>query len=491
MDASYDGSFGSLSAGGKGPGEGDFGGLKNGGANDSGEIKIERSRDANTANNAGANAGGNAEKIELKNEPNSATGREEVYLHETAAKVPAENKAADAGAGNTAAPVALVASAEKAAAPAASAVTVAPAENAAAESAAVSATPAIPVEKMPASAENAAASTASAAPAGNAPTSTPAMMGGMSNGMFGRMNSGMANGVNRNGANRNATIVSVGTGGVNLPNAEQKKPKKGLIIGVIVVLLLAAVGAFVAMNLSGRRGDSDQVVTYEPLRESFNSYMNYVLYGEDSEEDIDLNTIGGIEPYFLEVKKSGEGKEEYLAKAEEKYTAFMKSYYKDVVIDDEDDVDEKEEDEEEDDEPNKEETSELSVYFQDYVAVGMSSSELVKKYLELGYDETVKLVEESYKTDNTNQLFLEYVNADKERNLLELKIVAQTNGASCIGDDTLIVDCYDISDDLRKQYEELWMKSYRYSSSLKENAINTLENIYGEINITSEGKDEE
>ena len=106
-------------------------------------------------------------------------------------------------------------------------------------------------------------------------------------------------------------IVSGGDGAVSRPDAGKKKRTWAIIAGVGFLILAVALAVVAVVINGGRREVSGNI------RETFNRYANYVLYGNDSMEDVadydeEKSTV-------LEAKITDSN---YLNEAVDLYTAF-------------------------------------------------------------------------------------------------------------------------------------------------------------------------
>lgn len=401
MDASYDGSFGSFSAGGKNPGEGIFGETKNGANGGAGNSVVSEG------------AGAPANNVATNNTAPNNTVPNNTVPNNVAANYAANNAAANNMASNNTIP-----------------------NNVAAN--------------------NMAANNAMGYPAG-AMMNNGAMSGGMVNGMNRGMPSGMGN---------NGVLVSVGAGGINLSNAEEKKPKKGLIIGIIVAVVLVIVGVLVAMTtLGGKKGDGGGGQSVQPgtLKEKFNSYINYVWYGEDSDADIDRNSIFGTDPYFLKVQKTREGVDEYLAKADEKLNIFADDYYKTDY---------------------EELLGGMKAYFQDYVGVPeLTVEQIAKMYLASGQVVVEDYIERFYSSDNEsmNRNIIEFVDLKKKEAGVRLEMVIQIDKQGCISNGEMIARCYNMSEDISEKFFSITEDISTVSEKIINDGTRIFSSVYSEV----------
>lgn len=124
-------------------------------------------------------------------------------------------------------------------------------------------------------------------------------------------------------------------GGAALGGAKPKtgSTKKPLIFALIGVTVVAATGLIAILAL---KPNEKMASSGDPLRDKFNLFANYVLYGEESTADIkDENYEIGNTYYLGELKyKDGnenekrQALEQYFIKASEKFSSFYDEYQK-------------------------------------------------------------------------------------------------------------------------------------------------------------------
>lgn len=122
------------------------------------------------------------------------------------------------------------------------------------------------------------------------------------------------------GMTPNQPIVS-GGGDVVLNNSGDQKSKKGLkwAIGIIVgVLILAGIGVGVMFALKIKKTDRDY----------FNEFANYLLYGEESDKDIEGDYVWGYRYYAVSLDvMSSDSYADYLENLKLKYDILYESSY--------------------------------------------------------------------------------------------------------------------------------------------------------------------
>ena len=466
MDASYDGSFGSFSAGGKDPGGEVFDGVKN---DANSEIKLEQSAgDLNNTDLAVDHSKAAEKAINIEPVDNTTADAKAAEI------VLTDNKPSDV---NVVEPDDTVNSSDTV-----GSVDVANSDGPVlANDETVSITPAnnmmnneiannpVVDSGMMVNSPAVNGNINNAGMVGSGTVSGSSMMSGGVDSVN-MVNSGIANRDAMSNANRNNPIVSVSAGGIDLPNAaEAKKSKRGLIIGVVVVAILALVGAIVGISFVGK-GGGGQVVATKPLKEAFNSYINYVWYGKDSDEDFDINTLDEVSPYFLNVKSDGVEVDSYVIKANEKYEAFETVYHKDNF--------------------GSEEISALSDYYQDYVALPkINTEDIVKEYVSNGYEAAVSYIDKTYSVSDNNLSVITYnylLSLDRGARII-LDIAVQARSQGCVNDNQIDYACFALPDVLRNKLDAAILESSDMESMLASTASLTLDNIYREIYVDNSG----
>ncbi len=120
--------------------------------------------------------------------------------------------------------------------------------------------------------------------------------------------------------------ISSGAGDIVLDNGTKKKSRKGLIV-LIVILMVVAIAGIVTAVVLNRGGETAEE---RGAKAAYNSFMNYVLSGEESTVEFDYDEIGGEsdDVYFEKVEESDDDnlKAEYAAKAGELYNNLVREF---------------------------------------------------------------------------------------------------------------------------------------------------------------------
>lgn len=264
-------------------------------------------------------------------------------------------------------------------------------------------------------------------------------------------------------------VISSGTGDVVLGGgAPEKKSRKGLIILIVLIVLLALVGGGYYLWQSGTSGDGSQQAQTTNVQEKYNSYVNYVLWGEESTEKPIIEDIDQLRPYFETLKN--DEIDAYLEKANTKYAEFENGYsgYNSQ---------------------NKVNIISLKVFFQDYAQMrAITSEQLLKMYLDKGFEETKNFVQDKCQIsdNNTTDGMRREKNAIKDYSDAFLNIVAKIDKAGCIRDGEIKPGCYKVVDNDEK---ELLDKASTVDSAEKEirtSAMDALKSLYTEFYGDSE-----
>lgn len=102
--------------------------------------------------------------------------------------------------------------------------------------------------------------------------------------------------------------------------APKKKVNKWIIVAIVAVVLSLGL-AIVSIIVSNSGSNSGSY----PLKTAFNEYANYLLYGEDSDEDITDEYVWGYRYYAnsIEAQLDDDAYAEYLDKLKVKYDDFV------------------------------------------------------------------------------------------------------------------------------------------------------------------------
>ena len=253
-------------------------------------------------------------------------------------------------------------------------------------------------------------------------------------------------------------VYSSGGDIVLAPSGGAKKKRWPIVVAVLLFLIAigAGVGAWImSQPQGGGNGGSSggSGTSSNSLREKFNNYANYVLFGKDDVGDFDYSLISETMPYFM---SEGLNIDYYVGVAQDKYDNLAKVY--NGIYD----------------------LSNLELYFQYYAAIQhIDISDLIDIYRNNGFDDATMIIRNNYRVSGLNQDLDEYLNVAREISLKYLVIIKDVDVSGCLGDNVDLVECYDFAGD--DNYMDLHNRYISLSNRLYSVAIDTMEAIYKEI----------
>ena len=286
---------------------------------------------------------------------------------------------------------------------------------------------------------------------------------GVSGGAGGASGSGViASGSDSGAAMPTGVPVGISSGGpVAIGGGMQEKKGKKWIAAVVlfVVFAVALVGGyFLVSYLLPRQDNGDVVVDKGNSKIEFNRYANYILYGKDSDADINYDDANLV-AYFSKI--SGEALVEYVENANAKFWSFDKVYY---------------------DNSGKEDLGYLKAYFQDFASINpLSEKDIIEKYALGGRTLVERTIAERYVLDGADANLAEYLAAEEELAELRLEILVNAEATGCLRDGDLVADCYGLTSDEGEELMSLVLKTREYSSIISSKAWITFGNVYDEV----------
>ena len=257
--------------------------------------------------------------------------------------------------------------------------------------------------------------------------------------------------------------ISFGTGDVVIGGgnaASSKKSRKGVVILIILVVLLALVsGGFLLWQngvFGGNGGENVQTSQMTDLQKSYNSYVNYVLWGVESDGKPDYDAMEQARPYFEGL--SGSELIEYVSMANEKYNKLSNAYNASTS-------------------ENKINLEPMKLYFEDFASVGeINQDEILTSYLASGEQKTEELIERTY---NSGESKLGDLLSEK-RKLAKtiLDITAKTVVANCVKDEKITPGCYQLTGEEKQALSETTTKMIEAENDLMEKAMGAITDLY-------------
>lgn len=253
--------------------------------------------------------------------------------------------------------------------------------------------------------------------------------------------------------------LSSGSGDIVLvPDTQTSgERRKWIVAGLIALIVVAAIAAVVLFFIM--RGQNGGQASKGEVKKAFNEYANYVLFGKESSEDFDIETING-KPYFLTL--DDEENERYLKNADDKYWKFEKAYY---------------------DNGGAEDVEPLKAFYQDYASVQLLTLNRIASYYSYNDKTFVEsLIKDRYQlVDGMNQDLHSLLIMEKELADLELKIVIDADSAGCLDSQGLISGCYTISDEEKDELSNLTLSTVSIIDAIESKAKSTVEMVYDDI----------
>lgn len=237
--------------------------------------------------------------------------------------------------------------------------------------------------------------------------------------------------------------------------------KKVILIVLVVLLLLVGGGFLLWQNL---QGDDNPFPTQQDageMKEKYNSYVNYVLFGEESTEAPSFETMEEAQPYFESLQGGGEGA--YLEQANYKYGELQEAYLAydgDLAVN----------------------METLKLFFQDLARVqDITMAEIANTYVAGGEKAVENLIIERFANNGTKLYFDDYLNAERDYAELLLRIVINAGAAGCINGNQLVEGCYTMTETEGMELNNKLSGVMTAKNTLRYNAMETLEIIYDDL----------
>ena len=257
--------------------------------------------------------------------------------------------------------------------------------------------------------------------------------------------------------------ISSGTGDIVLGGADSnKKSRKGIVILIILVAFLALIGGGILLWQNGVFGGSgSSQLQVANLEEKFNSYIDYVLYGEDSAEKYGIDEIEAWTPYFAGLE--GDELSAYIEKANYKYLELENAYSQSNAND-------------------RVDITPMKIYYQDYASMQpMSEKEVSDFYIENGLGQTKKMINNKYIFSGNNLQFETYLESVNDSLSNYLTLLVKADKAGCIRDKKIVSGCYKLTEEEYKVYQEKELEMGKTGDVLKKSAVDTLKSVYNTL----------
>lgn len=260
------------------------------------------------------------------------------------------------------------------------------------------------------------------------------------------------------------TIISSGptSGDISLSGAApSKKRNKGAIVLIVLMIIIGLVScAYLLWQNGVFGGNNNQSQQATTLQETYNSYVNYVLWGVDSTGQPSLEAMESATPYFKSLNSSELN--EYLEKASGRYASLETSYNEQKKTDDID-------------------LNTLKTYYEDYAKIqAINQNTVLNLYLSSGQQATEQVIGASG-SDVANSKLTTYIEANKEYLKQYLQMVINANAAGCIKNNELIRGCYLLPNESNTALENSYYAVSDAEAVIKTEAFWTLINLNSEL----------
>lgn len=231
--------------------------------------------------------------------------------------------------------------------------------------------------------------------------------------------------------------------------ADGKKPKNGVIIGVIVVFVIIVAGltaGFIMMNSDSKDVKGDVAVA-KTTEEKLNKYENYMVDGEISTEPIEIEYDRNID--YAIVKAFAEKDYDYFNELTTLWNDFENAF-NDIEKEGHDTLNKK----------VRLQSNLMGFLNKRLSFTDLTSDAILESVLDHGADKTNLMIEETYAPFKEDDYFLSSYYADakiaKGKKMVELFVVYNENG--CIVERRQDIDCIDklsTADGLKQEYREV------------------------------------
>ncbi len=293
----------------------------------------------------------------------------------------------------------------------------------------------------------------------------------MATGVFGQAgaNPGQANAIFGQGNIGSAAPIGSATSDVVIGGGAQQKPKKALVIGAIAAAVLIVAGLIMGVMFGqggGGSGDSGQVSSADQ-KTLFNSYVNYVMFGEDSSEDLTEERASEYRAYFESLVNDGDALIKYTLEANKKFGDFKTSYsggeYGDHAL------------------------LSLDDYFQRFPsAMPITVKEMSDLFKQSGRESVESLIDNRYSIgtgddDSASGDYLYYIDVVREYSEFRLSIIERASMEDCTLNESLESDCYALSGDDIQTAQNYDQELLEAEFTMRQNAFVAIQDLYDEI----------
>ncbi len=283
---------------------------------------------------------------------------------------------------------------------------------------------------------------------------------------------GQANAFFAQGNMNTGMPIGSGTGDVVIGGDQKKNQKKMLLVGGLIALVVLIVVGLVASAIFSRGGGSDGGGSDVANQKSaFNSYANYVLFGEDSDEDLTEEEIYENSAYFETLDINEDVITKYTLEANKKFGELERSYAQD------------------NDPYWQTAFTDMSDFFQKLPsALPLTVKELSDAFASGGRSGAEELIDRRYSTsdyssdeDGLSSMFLDYLDAASSLSALRLNVIEKAKEGGCVISDSLENSCYTMNESEIQEAEGYFAESNDSVEAMRQNAFLAIQNMFNKI----------
>lgn len=262
-------------------------------------------------------------------------------------------------------------------------------------------------------------------------------------------------------------------------SASGKKSRKGVVIFIVLVVLLALVGGGLLLwqngVFGGRSGNGSSSSQQNSLQKAYNSYVNYVLWGVESDGKPDLSAIEDVvKPYFesLQDDTGGSALNAYVTRANEKYEIFKQAYDAEEI-------------------KNKLNIAVLKIYFEELPLVEtVNVTKMITAYSEKGETDVRDNIDKVYAKNVDVENYLNtFLDKQKQLAYVTLNLIVKASVNNCIQNNRISLNCSGLADEDKSAWNEAIVIANDSSTEIKGMAFTVIEGVYGSLYNTGGGNE--
>lgn len=259
---------------------------------------------------------------------------------------------------------------------------------------------------------------------------------------------------NRSAIDNNGDIVLAS-------NINHPKKKRTVVVAATIIFLVLIIAFIVVYSLIPRKSQEESGLQNQILKQSLNKYVNYVISGNESEDEFNYEYIFE-KPYFTKLNYNQI--DEYSLEANNKYKTLLEQYadnggFWNLVP--------------------------MKNYYQEYPMVKKVFEDLYERinntFIDAGRDQADQLMNEEFNRISASPDLDSYMNIMKKADEIRLDYLDEANNYGCISSGKILKECFTMSKDLEKRINENLKEMVEAENTIRKNALRILSAIYREI----------